>query len=101
MITATLPSAPTEFTPAQKEVFGELVALHVADGAKAVMAAALAAREALQLGPFAPDGVQVVRADGVAVQRVEWLWNGYLPRGKLSLIAGPAGTSKTTLALAL
>jgi len=29
------------------------------------------------------------------------LWPGYLPRGKFVLIAGPAGVSKTTVALAL
>ncbi len=35
------------------------------------------------------------------VERVRWLWHGYLPRGKLVIMAGPAGTSKTTGALAI
>jgi putative DNA primase/helicase len=32
---------------------------------------------------------------------VRWLWNGFLARGKLHIIAGAPGTGKTTIALAL
>ncbi|MCS0583397.1 AAA family ATPase [Massilia pinisoli] len=34
-------------------------------------------------------------------QPITWLWPGWLPAGKLTILAGAAGTGKTTLALAL
>ncbi|AXA92711.1 AAA family ATPase [Massilia sp. YMA4] len=34
-------------------------------------------------------------------QAITWLWPGWLPAGKLTILAGAAGTGKTTLALAL
>ena len=40
---------------------------------------------------------------GAAIKPVPitWLWNGWLPAGKLTILAGAAGTGKTTLALGL
>lgn len=37
----------------------------------------------------------------VAPQPINWLWPDWLPAGKLTILAGAAGTGKTTLALAL
>jgi putative DNA primase/helicase len=34
-------------------------------------------------------------------ERIDWLWPGWLARGHLHLLAGPAGTGKTTLALSM
>lgn len=34
-------------------------------------------------------------------QSITWLWDGWLPAGKLTILAGTAGTGKTTLALGL
>lgn len=34
-------------------------------------------------------------------QAIDWLWPGWLPAGKLTILAGAAGTGKTTLALGL
>lgn len=34
-------------------------------------------------------------------QAISWLWPGWLPAGKLTILAGAAGTGKTTLALAI
>jgi putative DNA primase/helicase len=34
-------------------------------------------------------------------QAIAWLWEGWLPAGKLTILAGAAGTGKTTLALGL
>lgn len=34
-------------------------------------------------------------------QPIDWLWPGWLPAGKLTILAGSAGTGKTTLALGL
>jgi putative DNA primase/helicase len=39
--------------------------------------------------------------DEMEIKRIEWLWDGWLAKGKLHLIAGKPGTGKTTLALAL
>lgn len=39
-------------------------------------------------------------ADITAVA-IKWLWPGWVPAGKLTILAGSAGTGKTTLALAL
>lgn len=47
------------------------------------------------------DGVQLLSAASVQPQAVTWLWNGWLARGKLHVLAGAPGTGKTTLALAL
>lgn len=38
---------------------------------------------------------------GIKPQPITWLWDGWLPTGKLTILAGTAGTGKTTLALAL
>ncbi len=34
-------------------------------------------------------------------QEIDWLWNGWLARGRLHLLAGDVGVGKTTLALSL
>jgi putative DNA primase/helicase len=34
-------------------------------------------------------------------QAITWLWDGWLPAGKLTILAGTAGTGKTTLTLGL
>lgn len=45
--------------------------------------------------------VELLCAADVKPEAVRWLWEGWLPAGKLCVIAGPPGTGKTTLALAL
>lgn len=37
----------------------------------------------------------------ITPQPITWIWPGWLPAGKLTILAGAAGTGKTTLALAL
>lgn len=37
----------------------------------------------------------------IKAQPITWLWPGWLPAGKLALLAGAAGTGKTTLSLAV
>ncbi|MCZ8395885.1 AAA family ATPase [Achromobacter ruhlandii] len=46
-------------------------------------------------------GVSLVRASDVVERPIHWLWPGWLARGKLIILAGAAGTGKTTLALGL
>jgi putative DNA primase/helicase len=45
--------------------------------------------------------VELVNAANVKPEPVSWLWNGWLARGKLHILAGRPGCGKTTLALAL
>ncbi|MFM0173193.1 AAA family ATPase [Paraburkholderia sediminicola] len=40
-------------------------------------------------------------AADVTPEHIVWLWPGWLPAGKLTLLAGSPGTGKTTLAIAL
>lgn len=45
--------------------------------------------------------VQLRRASDIVPQAITWLWDDWLPAGKLTILAGTAGTGKTTLALGL
>lgn len=47
------------------------------------------------------DDVQLIRADSIRIVPINWLWKGWLARGKLHILAGAPGTGKTTIALAL
>ena len=46
-------------------------------------------------------GVDTVSLDQVKMEPIDWLMNGWLPLGKLTLLAGQAGTGKTQLAISL
>ena len=43
----------------------------------------------------------LVRADGIASQEVEWIWEPYLPSGAVTLMAGAPGCGKSFLSTAL
>jgi putative DNA primase/helicase len=45
--------------------------------------------------------VELVSADGIEPTPIDWLWNGWLAKGKLQLLAGQPGTGKTSLAIAI
>nr|WP_255679650.1 AAA family ATPase [Methylocystis sp. WRRC1] len=45
--------------------------------------------------------VRLVAASKINPERVDWLWNGYLARGKMHLLAGPSTAGKTTVAIML
>ncbi|GAB2621345.1 AAA family ATPase [Novilysobacter erysipheiresistens] len=47
------------------------------------------------------EAVNLIRASDVAPKSINWLWDGYLARGMLGLLAGDGGTGKTTLALTI
>lgn len=52
--------------------------------------------------PDAPcDGVRLAALGQVRPKPVRWLWPGWLPRGKLAILAGAPGTGKTTVALGI
>lgn len=48
-----------------------------------------------------PDRIIITRAADLRIEPVAWLWNGWLARGKLHLLAGAPGQGKTTIALSL
>lgn len=43
--------------------------------------------------------MQITRADQIVPERQEWFWRGVVPRGELTLVAGPGGLGKTTICL--
>ncbi|MFT4247638.1 MAG: AAA family ATPase [Pseudomonas sp.] len=45
--------------------------------------------------------VELVRGDTLTPEAVDWLWDGWLPAGKLAILGGQPGTGKTTIAMAL
>lgn len=50
---------------------------------------------------FQSQPVQLICAVDVYQQGISWLWKDWLAKGKLHILAGQAGTGKTTLALSL
>ncbi len=57
--------------------------------------------QAQPLSEGKPDGLVVLAASDVNPQPVNWLWEGWLPRGKLTILGGQPGQGKTTIAMAL
>jgi putative DNA primase/helicase len=55
--------------------------------------------------PLAPTkanaSVRLVNGGDVVPEKIDWIWNGYLARGKMHLLAGPSTAGKTTVSLAL
>jgi hypothetical protein len=51
--------------------------------------------------PPPPPRLALVPATEIRPEAVRWLWDGWLARGKLHILAGAPGTGKTTIALAL
>lgn len=45
--------------------------------------------------------VRLVKASTIVPERIDWIWPGYLARGKMHLLAGPSTAGKTTVALGL
>lgn len=50
---------------------------------------------------FQTQSVQLICAAHVYQQGISWLWKDWIAKGKLHILAGQAGTGKTTLALSL
>ena len=48
-----------------------------------------------------PCDVVYVNAADIKMRPIEWLWDGYLARGKLHILAGAVSTGKTTIAMAM
>src|SRR5262245_8153247 len=48
-----------------------------------------------------PNGVTLTRADLIHPEPVEWAWDGRIPLGMLTVVAGDPGLGKSTIALNL
>jgi putative DNA primase/helicase len=59
------------------------------------------ARRLSPVAPAAPPVVEVLPATAFEPEAIDWLWPNWLACGKLHLLAGAAGTGKTTIALSL
>lgn len=84
---------PTDFNDMARLAGLEAVAKAVRDAIVAPSDVAPAAGK--------PGGVTLLCAADVQEMPIHWLWDGWIARGKLSILAGSAGTGKTTLALGL
>lgn len=75
--------------------------LHRLEGLEAV-AKAFQVPEAPQVTEI-ESGVRVtlLRAGDIQPEPIRWLWDGWLAKGKLHILAGQPGTGKTTIAVAL
>jgi putative DNA primase/helicase len=45
--------------------------------------------------------VKLINAAEIIPQAIDWLWKGWIALGKFHLLAGPPGTGKTTILLAI
>ncbi len=73
------------------------------DSTAAAVLDALAYRPPVRAVPELPepDRIIITRASDLRIEPVAWLWDGWLARGKLHLLAGAPGQGKTTIALSL
>jgi len=55
--------------------------------------------EAFAILPTTKRGLKLICGSDINAVPIEWLWKGWLARGKLHIAAGAPGTSKTTIAL--
>lgn len=55
----------------------------------------------LPIAPRPADGLILERMSDIEAKPIQWLWPGWLARGKIHMLAGQAGMGKTTLSLAL
>ena len=99
---------PTDFNDLHTREGGQVVAAAIAAAAPMGNAAAAPAGPAVSLTNDrsmiqAADTrtVKIRCASDIKPQPITWLWPGWVPAGKLTILAGAAGTGKTTLALGL
>ncbi|MGE5525937.1 MAG: AAA family ATPase [Rhodospirillaceae bacterium] len=107
----------TKATEAARAVGGKLAVPHFADGLGkltdfndlARVAGAGAIKHAIANAapveqtldePLRPV-VSLIRGGDITPEPIRWLWDGWLARGKLHILAGSPGTGKTTIAVAL
>lgn len=62
----------------------------------------VAAGKSVEVEPVEETGaVELIDGNSLKLEPIDWLWDGWLAKGKLHILAGPPGTGKTTVAVAL
>jgi predicted ATP-dependent serine protease len=51
--------------------------------------------------PLTSPSVEILPATAFTVEPIRWIWDGWLARGKLHLLAGAPGTGKTTIGISI
>lgn len=59
------------------------------------------AGEARKSATVRKSGIQMETMEGLQMEKVDWLWNGWLAKGKFHLIVGQPEAGKTTLGIAM
>ncbi|AFL87463.1 bifunctional DNA primase/polymerase famiily protein [Terriglobus roseus DSM 18391] len=65
---------------------------------QALLDSATTAKQAIAPKPIGKRAVSLLQGSQIVEEPISWLWEGYLPKGKLTLLAGAGGTGKSTLA---
>ena len=60
--------------------------------------AACKRKESYKLSVSGKRSITLVQCSTIEAKPITWLWNGFIPQGKLTLLAGAGGTGKSTLA---
>ena len=86
--------------------FNDMAELFGLEAVAQVIANAFRPMEETQLSESTQKGgakkeatVHLIRASELSPEPIEWLWREYLPRGKVTVLAGAPGTGKTTIAM--
>jgi putative DNA primase/helicase len=61
----------------------------------------MGAADDLKVAAEAMPHVRLLRGDAVELESIQWLWDGYLPRGLMTTLGGAPGCGKTTIAMSL
>ncbi|PRE91660.1 AAA family ATPase [Burkholderia gladioli] len=87
--------------PAGATDFNDLHCLAGLEAVKRCILAATAPGGVQAKAKRAAPAVVLSRASEITPEAITWLWPGYLPAGKLTILAGQPGCGKTTIALSL
>lgn len=76
-----------------------IVVLHIRPGMDSMIARGL--NKNLPQTESESQNVTLVKGSTILPEQIKWVWSGWLPGGKLVILAGTPGTGKTTILLAI
>jgi putative DNA primase/helicase len=79
----------------------DILKAHGSDGLRDVFDHALKmnGHDRVDPAPLPSPSVEILPATAFTVEPIRWIWDGWLARGKLHLLAGAPGTGKTTIGI--